>query len=143
MTKPIASLELLERRMRWEETRNLLIGAGVAIDRLPKEWKPSIDLSEVNLIGEDLRGANLGWVVLYRASLRGINLCGARMYGAFLRGADLRKAYLSGADLTKAAMYKANLHRAKLRQTVLVKTCLLYTSPSPRDRTRSRMPSSA
>ena len=25
----------------------------------------------------------------------------------------------------------------------LVYTCLLYTSPSPRDRTRSRMPSSA
>ena len=24
-----------------------------------------------------------------------------------------------------------------------IKTCLLYTSPSPRDRTRSRMPSSA
>ena len=26
---------------------------------------------------------------------------------------------------------------------VLVQVCLLYTSPSPRDRTRSRMPSSA
>ena len=26
---------------------------------------------------------------------------------------------------------------------VISKTCLLYTSPSPRDRTRSRMPSSA
>ena len=26
---------------------------------------------------------------------------------------------------------------------VAVDTCLLYTSPSPRDRTRSRMPSSA
>ena len=26
---------------------------------------------------------------------------------------------------------------------VRIKTCLLYTSPSPRDRTRSRMPSSA
>ena len=25
----------------------------------------------------------------------------------------------------------------------LISTCLLYTSPSPRDRTRSRMPSSA
>ena len=25
----------------------------------------------------------------------------------------------------------------------LLRTCLLYTSPSPRDRTRSRMPSSA
>ena len=28
-------------------------------------------------------------------------------------------------------------------KTVLVEACLLYTSPSPRDRTRSRMPSSA
>ena len=25
----------------------------------------------------------------------------------------------------------------------IIQTCLLYTSPSPRDRTRSRMPSSA
>ena len=32
---------------------------------------------------------------------------------------------------------KNNAKRAKL------KICLLYTSPSPRDRTRSRMPSSA
>ena len=29
------------------------------------------------------------------------------------------------------------------RQTTLGNDCLLYTSPSPRDRTRSRMPSSA
>ena len=29
------------------------------------------------------------------------------------------------------------------QQTALFTTCLLYTSPSPRDRTRSRMPSSA
>ena len=28
-------------------------------------------------------------------------------------------------------------------QSTLLSTCLLYTSPSPRDRTRSRMPSSA
>ena len=28
-------------------------------------------------------------------------------------------------------------------KTLVVNTCLLYTSPSPRDRTRSRMPSSA
>ena len=31
----------------------------------------------------------------------------------------------------------------KRRYEGLPKTCLLYTSPSPRDRTRSRMPSSA
>ena len=29
------------------------------------------------------------------------------------------------------------------RGDVVVQSCLLYTSPSPRDRTRSRMPSSA
>ena len=29
------------------------------------------------------------------------------------------------------------------KRVVLNKDCLLYTSPSPRDRTRSRMPSSA
>ena len=28
-------------------------------------------------------------------------------------------------------------------ETFVVQSCLLYTSPSPRDRTRSRMPSSA
>ena len=31
----------------------------------------------------------------------------------------------------------------KTRNYVISKICLLYTSPSPRDRTRSRMPSSA
>ena len=35
--------------------------------------------------------------------------------------------------------YGANKPTAK----AIVKACLLYTSPSPRDRTRSRMPSSA
>ena len=33
--------------------------------------------------------------------------------------------------------------RPDLAYEVLLKDCLLYTSPSPRDRTRSRMPSSA
>ena len=36
----------------------------------------------------------------------------------------------------KEKINQANAHHA-------AKTCLLYTSPSPRDRTRSRMPSSA
>ena len=35
------------------------------------------------------------------------------------------------------------LTRADLYQLRKLKDCLLYTSPSPRDRTRSRMPSSA
>ena len=32
---------------------------------------------------------------------------------------------------------------SKINKSKLNKACLLYTSPSPRDRTRSRMPSSA
>ena len=34
-------------------------------------------------------------------------------------------------------------HKELLKMTDIDRTCLLYTSPSPRDRTRSRMPSSA
>ena len=37
---------------------------------------------------------------------------------------------------------KERLEQQQKRQEV-IKACLLYTSPSPRDRTRSRMPSSA
>ena len=33
--------------------------------------------------------------------------------------------------------------RARLRMTTLYQVCLLYTSPSPRDKRQSRMPSSA
>ena len=33
--------------------------------------------------------------------------------------------------------------KMRLKKFNPVKSCLLYTSPSPRDRTRSRMPSSA
>ena len=36
-----------------------------------------------------------------------------------------------------------NILRIKGRIWIPNKSCLLYTSPSPRDRTRSRMPSSA
>ena len=37
----------------------------------------------------------------------------------------------------------ADLTAVKTMQVPHIQTCLLYTSPSPRDRTRSRMPSSA
>ena len=43
---------------------------------------------------------------------------------------------LDGEDVTELTSHQL-FHKGLLR------TCLLYTSPSPRDRTRSRMPSSA
>ena len=38
---------------------------------------------------------------------------------------------------------KLDYHRCDLSDVDSLRSCLLYTSPSPRDRTRSRMPSSA
>ena len=53
--------------------------------------------------------------------------------------ADIPVIILTGADLTT----EQHQMLADFGQQLLHKGCLLYTSPSPRDRTRSRMPSSA
>ena len=61
--------------------------------------------------------------------------------------------YLEHVDNPDAIMFRLNTG-VSLMPTIddinalrthcgLAKACLLYTSPSPRDRTRSRMPSSA
>ena len=52
------------------------------------------------------------------------------------------KYELSQADIDKVLKIEKR-HFGALTGQGLVQTCLLYTSPSPRDRTRSRMPSSA
>ena len=46
-------------------------------------------------------------------------------------------------DLGTAARDAINQSREKVASLVGVQACLLYTSPSPRDRQKSRMPSSA
>ena len=43
----------------------------------------------------------------------------------------------------KSSIEKIYSVKVKSVNTILLKGCLLYTSPSPRDRARSRMPSSA
>ena len=48
----------------------------------------------------------------------------------------LSRAGIAIADLAAIGI-------ANQRETTMLWDCLLYTSPSPRDRTRSRMPSSA
>ena len=52
------------------------------------------------------------------------------------------KGYKNPTPIQKAAIPELMLGRDLLGQAQ-TGTCLLYTSPSPRDRTRSRMPSSA
>ena len=52
---------------------------------------------------------------------------------------DMLETMYQGSGIGLAAT-QVNVHK---RVIVLDISCLLYTSPSPRDRTRSRMPSSA
>ena len=60
---------------------------------------------------------------------------------------DARDTDHNGHDLRKADHDRIQLCRDRLPDTLVLKTgarvCLLYTSPSPRDATLSRMPSSA
>ena len=63
------------------------------------------------------------------------------------RVARLVERQVLGPDEQRLRRWRAFQHGAEAqhgeRMGVQAPVCLLYTSPSPRDRTRSRMPSSA
>ena len=66
----------------------------------------------------------------------------------YMKKTDGRKgngAKRGDALVRKTMATPANINKAKKNRSKILATnaCLLYTSPSPRDRTRSRMPSSA
>ena len=66
----------------------------------------------------------------------------------FLTRADFFSNYLKNPqniDVNWETLFtfKVNSWFSATLSTLLIYDCLLYTSPSPRDRTRSRMPSSA
>ena len=73
------------------------------------------------------------------ASIRAIVLTGEGL--SFSAGADLSARDNKWAD-TEAALIEGYLPSLKEIMD-MPKPCLLYTSPSPRDRQKSRMPSSA
>ena len=62
--------------------------------------------------------------------------------GAFLTTGDRLGLTTGPFSLTRSSFAIITAH-VFFNVAVVVRTCLLYTSPSPRDRTRSRMPSSA
>ena len=58
---------------------------------------------------------------------------------------DLLRNYCKAKDWEVNGIYidKASGSSLERNEIIRLLSCLLYTSPSPRDRTRSRMPSSA
>ena len=74
-------------------------------------------------------------------SLSDYNACLDTLQGSGYNEVDTARAYIGGAQeaFTRAAEWQ----RRGLTLATKCYPCLLYTSPSPRDRTRSRMPSSA
>jgi hypothetical protein len=77
------------------------------------------DRSVVDLLGADLRGANLREANLGGADLRGADLSRANLGGADLRGADLSGTNLREVNLHWADLISANLSMAYLGRTDL------------------------
>jgi hypothetical protein len=76
-------------------------------------------------------GRNFTWETLNAAKESVIEFC--------------EKDKFKGFDQNNISKKTARSYSAKMSSgaRTIYKVCLLYTSPSPRDRTRSRMPSSA
>jgi len=69
-------------------------------------------------------------------------LCGSKNYRTLLKG--IKTAYDEEYALVQCACGFISISPMPDEKTLKkYYDCLLYTSPSPRDRTRSRMPSSA
>ena len=76
----------------------------------------------------------------------GVSTCGDRTSGA--TGSPSSEFFvgdgrLDGGDAFHSEVSNGGLQFHPTRDSIVFSACLLYTSPSPRDRTRSRMPSSA
>jgi len=71
---------------------------------------------------------------LYRQDIEG-SIAHARMLA--------KQGIIAGSEAAAIIKGLNSIRKEIERGKFQFKTCLLYTSPSPRDRTRSRMPSSA
>ena len=70
---------------------------------------------------------------------------GVQLIKLLIKHKNINIKYLCGNSSAgkKISSYDTSLKSKKLPRITKYNNCLLYTSPSPRDRTRSRMPSSA
>ena len=98
------------------------------------------DSTERVVIIEDAttRGSNNRTLTFKTASGNGVTIPVGSKSLLYSDGTNVNKGLINKGYYTVPGAYTA-----VDGDQLLVNTCLLYTSPSPRDRTRSRMPSSA
>ena len=92
----------------------------------------SYDLDQVLAAGEQIRAHSLYPVMLALV-----------LIGALSKSAQFPFHFWLPHAMAAPTPVSAYLHSATMVKAGVFLLCLLYTSPSPRDRTRSRMPSSA
>ena len=81
------------------------------------------------------------WIQRINAAVRAEGLTYSQfMHGVKLAGIELDRKVMADLAMNEGAAFKTIITQAK---AALPSDCLLYTSPSPRDRQKSRMPSSA
>ena len=98
----------------------------------PQTWQSMVEMGWTGiLVPEAFGGSDLGYLTF------GVVL---EELGRQLTASPLLASGLVG---TSALLLGGNDAQQQAFLPALVDGCLLYTSPSPRDRTRSRMPSSA
>ena len=95
-----------------------------------KDYEPFIKVHELSSSGESvrIRSASVGRI---HHLLSGIELLAFLVFDQFEQTTDIREQYPLRIDDTLDICARLGIR------------CLLYTSPSPRDRSLSRMPSSA
>ena len=111
------------------------------------------------ILGRGYGNAGYGQAAVSNVSTSGSTLVTATQWTTLVNGVNRVRKHQSGAGFTNVGTYTSgtlvnannnvsgNLTTAYTNrlsyQAEGITTCLLYTSPSPRDRQKSRMPSSA
>ena len=101
--------------------------------RLPIE---NVSLED-DLDGFDFNGVILSGVSFVDCSLIKVSFAGAVVSGCDFSGCDMREAHINGASFVGSNFSQANFRGKEVESACFtdcdLSSCLLYTSPSPRD----------
>ena len=136
--------------MASDNTNNQIVGLDIGTNKVAAIVGEINELDEIEIIGigsHPSRGLKKGVVVNIESTVQSIQR--AVEEAELMAGCDINEVY---AGIAGSHIRSLNSHgivairdREVIPQDVerVIDACLLYTSPSPRDRQKSRMPSSA